>query len=102
MAVVGLNSARRLGLHYDWSRGRVTRRRLAKLVARLDALPPGLMKIVVTHHPLLPPETLPNIPVAGGAATALAAFAAHGVCLVLAGHLHRGYAGSARPVAPRR
>ena len=92
VAVLGLNSAHRMGLHYDWSRGRVTRRRLARLLARLDALPPGLMKVVVTHHPLLPPEGEPRVPVAGGAAAALAAFARHGVCLVLAGHLHRGYA----------
>jgi 3',5'-cyclic AMP phosphodiesterase CpdA len=96
-AVLGLNSARRLGLHYDWSRGRVTHRRLAQLIARLDALPAELMKVVVTHHPLMPPEGSPRTPVAGGAAAALAAFARHGVCLVLAGHLHRGYARLAAP-----
>jgi 3',5'-cyclic AMP phosphodiesterase CpdA len=92
VAVFGLNSARRLGLHWDWSRGQVTHRRLARLIARIDALPATLAKIVVTHHPLLPPEGEPWTPVAGGASVALAAFARHGVSLVLAGHLHRGYA----------
>jgi 3',5'-cyclic AMP phosphodiesterase CpdA len=97
VAVFGLNSAQRLGLHWDWSRGQVTHRRLARLIARIDALPPTLTKIVVTHHPLLPPEGEPRTPVAGGASTALAAFATHGVRLVLAGHLHRGYARLASP-----
>ncbi len=91
VAVLGLNSTRPAGLHYDWSRGRLTRRRLDRLIARLDALPAGLMKVVVTHHPLLPPPGERWIPVTGGAKRALAAFARHGVQLVLAGHLHRCY-----------
>jgi 3',5'-cyclic AMP phosphodiesterase CpdA len=91
VAVLGLNSTRPAGLHYDWSRGRLTRRRLARLAARLDALPPGLMKVVVTHHPLLPPPREKWLPVVGGAKQALAEFAQRGVLLVLAGHLHRFY-----------
>jgi 3',5'-cyclic AMP phosphodiesterase CpdA len=92
VAVVGLNTARRIGLHWDWSRGRVTGRRLRRLLSRFAAYPDGLVRIVVAHHPLLPPETAPETPVAGGAAQALAAFARAGITLVLAGHLHRGYA----------
>lgn len=92
IAVLGLNTARRAGWHWDWSRGRVTRKRLDRLVARLGSLPPGRIRIVVAHHPLLPPETEPGTQVAGGAARALKAFAANDVSLVLAGHLHRGYA----------
>lgn len=92
VAVIGLNSARRWGLHWDWSRGRVTRKRLRRLLARLDAAPPGLVRVVMTHHPLLPPEAAPLLPVAGRAAAALAALARHRVALVLGGHLHRGYA----------
>lgn len=92
VAVIGLNSARRLGLHWDWSRGRVTARRLQRVVARLDALPPGVVRVVMTHHPLLPPEAAPLTPVSGGATVALATLGRHGVALVLAGHLHRGYA----------
>ncbi len=92
VAVVGLNTARRLGLHWDWSRGRVTHRRLRRLVDRFAAMPRELVRVVVAHHPLLPPEAEPLTPVAGGAARALAAFASSRVALVLAGHLHRGYA----------
>jgi len=92
VAVIGLNTARRFSLQWDWSRGRVTRKRLLRLIARLDAVPDGVVRIVVAHHPLLPPETGPETPVAMGAARALAAFTQHHVALVLAGHLHRGYA----------
>jgi 3',5'-cyclic AMP phosphodiesterase CpdA len=92
VAVLGLNSARRLGLHWDWSRGRITRHRLAALVARLDALPESLFRIVVVHHPLLPPENAPETTTVGGAASALRTLGAHRVRLILAGHLHRGYA----------
>jgi 3',5'-cyclic AMP phosphodiesterase CpdA len=92
VAVLGLNTARRFGLHWDWSRGRVTHARLQGLVRRLEAVPPGISRIVVAHHPLLPPESEPGTPVAGGARRALEAFSRHNVSMVLAGHLHRGYA----------
>ena len=99
VVVVGLNTARRLGMHWDWSRGRVTTRRLRRLLDRFEATPPGLARIVVAHHPLLPPEAAPDTPVAGGARLALRALGAAGVRLVLAGHLHRGYARLASPDA---
>ena len=97
VGVVGLNTARRGGFHMDWSRGRITARRLARLLERLDALPRHLVRIVVAHHPLLPPENLPLQTVVGGSKRALAAFAAHGVRLVLAGHLHRTYSRMSSP-----
>jgi 3',5'-cyclic AMP phosphodiesterase CpdA len=97
VAVLGLNSARRMGLHWDWSRGRVTHRRLMRLLAKLDSLPADLVKVVVMHHPLLPPEGAPQTPVSGGATAALHALEARKVQLVLAGHLHRGFARLASP-----
>ncbi len=100
VAVLGLNTARRAGPHLDWSRGRVSRLRLKHLLARIDALPVKLMRIVVAHHPLLAPEGEVSRQVAGNARHALAAFAAHGVRLVLAGHLHRSYARLSAPDGP--
>lgn len=92
VVILGLNTARRGGPYLDWSRGRVTNRRLASLLSRFDRAPPGLIRIVAAHHPLLPPEDIPGAQIAGGAERALVALAAHGVALVLAGHLHRSYA----------
>ncbi len=100
VAVLGLNTARRGALRLDWSTGRVTQVRLRRLVRQLDALPDGLVKVVVMHHPLLPPEGAPDTPVAGGARAALRMLASHHVTLVLAGHLHRGYARLASPGGP--
>ena len=100
VAIQGLNTARRAGTHMDWSRGRITKARLALVLARLDEGPAGLIRIVVAHHPLLPPEDLPTTQRVGGADRALAAFAAHDVALVLAGHLHRSYARLYRAAHP--
>jgi 3',5'-cyclic AMP phosphodiesterase CpdA len=91
VAVFGLNSARRAALHWDFSRGRVTRGRLGRLLTALDAEPAGRARVVVMHHPLLAAEGEPRLRITAGADRALKMFAAHGVCLVLAGHLHRGY-----------
>jgi len=97
VAVLGLNTARRFGFNPDWSRGRVTRPRLDSLLHRIATLPPGLVRVVVAHHPLVPPEAAPRTPLAGGAARALLALGQAGVALVLAGHLHRRYARLASP-----
>ena len=90
IGVVGLNTARRGGWYMDWSRGRVSSDRLARCEARLAGLPPGLVRIVVAHHPFLPPRADPDAKAVGGAARALSAFARQGVRLVLSGHLHVG------------
>jgi 3',5'-cyclic AMP phosphodiesterase CpdA len=89
VAVLGLNTARRFGHHLDWSRGRVTRQRLDGLGARLDRMPPDLLRIVVAHHPLVPPEGGPRVVLAGGAARPGGAGAPQGA------------AGAGRPPAPR-
>lgn len=90
IGVVGLNTARRGGPYLDWSRGRIDAGRLARCEARLAALPPGRLRIVVAHHPLLAPGARPGARVVGGASAALAAFARQRVRLVLSGHLHIG------------
>ncbi|CAH2605780.1 Metallophosphoesterase (plasmid) [Rhodovastum atsumiense] len=92
VAVAGLNTARRYGQSLDWSRGRVTRKRLTGLAERFAAMPAGLVRIVVAHHPLVPPEGGPKVKLVGGAERAVMALTQLGVRLVLAGHLHRGYA----------
>jgi 3',5'-cyclic AMP phosphodiesterase CpdA len=60
-------------------------------VDRLRALPGHLFRIVVAHHPFLPPEAAPDTRLVGRAEAALAAFAGQGVRMILSGHLHLGY-----------
>lgn len=91
VAVVGLNSARRASLHWDWSRGRLRRRQLDRARRHFAALGEQRVRIVVAHHPFLPPEDAPETRLVGRAEAALALFSGLGVRLVLAGHLHRAY-----------
>jgi hypothetical protein len=46
---------------------------------------------VVAHHALHPPDSEPELDIVGRASHALDTFKGLGVCLVLAGHHHRGY-----------
>ncbi len=92
VAVLGVNTAHRAGLHWDWSRGRVGRKHLERILARLAAAPKGLVRIIVAHHPMLAPESRPRMVVAGRARQTLAALAQADVRLVLSGHAHAIYA----------
>src|SRR4051794_28339009 len=96
LAVAGMKSPRRLPHNLNRAAGRVSERQLERVLARLDAMPPDLVRIVVVHHPLLLPEVPPRRPLPAhaftrGAGRALAAFARHRVRLVLSGHLHLSY-----------
>ena len=90
IAVIGLNTARRGGFYLNWARGGVSRGRLSRLEQRLEALPEGLFRVVVAHHPFVAPALAPGARPVGNARPALAAFARLGVGLVLTGHLHLG------------
>jgi 3',5'-cyclic AMP phosphodiesterase CpdA len=100
IAVVCLNTARRWAFGTDWSEGRISRGQIARAEKLLDAFPDHLFRIVVGHHPFLPPPWDPESRIVGRADLALAAFERHGVRLALAGHLHRCYSRFAKPVAP--
>ena len=91
-AVLGMNTAR----SNTWKDGRVSPAQIELIRQRLGPLPPLVLKVLVTHHPFLPPPWDPSPPLVGRAAEALRAAEACGVDLVLAGHLHRGYTGDIR------
>jgi 3',5'-cyclic AMP phosphodiesterase CpdA len=92
VAVMGLNTAR----SNTWKDGRVSAAQIESLRTRFGAAPPGLLKVLVTHHPFLPPPGDPSPPIVGRAMEALRAAEACGVDLLLAGHLHHGYTGDVR------
>jgi 3',5'-cyclic AMP phosphodiesterase CpdA len=92
VAVLGLNTAR----SNTWKNGRLSRAQIDEIQRRMCPLPPSVFKILVTHHPFLPPPGDPSPPLVGRAAAALETAEACGVELVLAGHLHRGYTGDIR------
>ena len=93
--VVGLNTAR----SFTWKNGRISMEQIEALQGRLNL--GGLrVKIVVTHHPFLPPPGDVGIDLVGRAARAITVLDACNVDLLLAGHLHRGYAGDIRTHYP--
>jgi len=98
IAVVGINSARSMLLELNWAHGSLSRGQMERAEARFEAMPASLFRIVVAHHPFLPPEEEPTVRTVGRSAEALDRFERAGVKLTLSGHLHRGYARFLEPV----
>jgi 3',5'-cyclic AMP phosphodiesterase CpdA len=92
IGVVCLNTVRVWAPERDWSQGKIHLAQIARAEARLAAMPPRLFKIVVGHHPFMPPPWDEEARLVGRADMALATFRRQGVALTLAGHLHRHYA----------
>jgi 3',5'-cyclic AMP phosphodiesterase CpdA len=95
IVVAGINTAR----SFTWKNGRISVEQIEALKSRLDRAG-RRVKIVVTHHPFLPPPGDVGIDLVGRAARAITVLDACNVDLLLAGHLHRGYAGDIRTHYP--
>lgn len=93
--VAGLNTARSL----TWKNGRISYEQLDELQNRLQTAGTRL-KIVVTHHPFIPPPNGAGIELVGRAALAIPILVEHKVDLLLSGHLHHGYVGDTRAHYP--
>lgn len=98
IAIVGINSVRSMLLELNWAHGSLSRPQMDRAEERLASLPSSLFRIVVAHHPFLPPAEEPTVRTVGRAAEALGRFERAGVKLTLSGHLHRGYARFLEPV----
>lgn len=97
VGIVCLNTVRSWAPERDWSQGRIGEGQIAAAAARLAAMPAHLFKIVVAHHPFVPPPWDEAARLVGRADRALDTFARCGVGLTLSGHLHRHYARFAAP-----
>jgi 3',5'-cyclic AMP phosphodiesterase CpdA len=98
MIVMGINTARSFSITVNgfWKDGRISREQLRELERRMCPAPENLFKVLVTHHPFIPP---PNARIHGvvlGAGRALAEMERCGVDLLLAGHLHMAYSADVR------
>ena len=98
MAVLGLNTARSL----TWKSGRISLEQIELIRMRFRSAPRGCFKMLVTHHPFIPPpgEARTGIDLVGRAALALPAIDECEIDLLLAGHLHHGYTGDVRTYYP--
>jgi 3',5'-cyclic AMP phosphodiesterase CpdA len=90
IAVAGINTARSL----TFKHGRINAEQVRAVTGRFAALPAGVVRVVVTHHPLDLPPAADESEVVGRAGMAMHAFAHAGVDLLLSGHLHRSHGAS--------
>jgi 3',5'-cyclic AMP phosphodiesterase CpdA len=89
MHVVGINTARAL----SWKRGRINAVQIESVHRAFTAAAPGVLRVLVAHHPLDIPAHWPGSSRAKHARRALERWAECGVDLILAGHAHRAFAG---------
>lgn len=99
LLVLGINTARSL----TWKSGRISCRQIRHLEERLAGSDVAF-KVVVTHHPFIPPpgpdSDQGGIRLVGRAALAMEVIDHGGVDLLLSGHLHHGYSGDTRTQYP--
>lgn len=91
LAVAGVNTAR----SNTWKDGRVSPDQIERLRTFFASRDPAGLKILVAHHPFIPPARDPAAALVGGAAAALKMLEEVGCGLILAGHLHHAYVGDA-------
>jgi 3',5'-cyclic AMP phosphodiesterase CpdA len=93
IAVLGINTARALAI----KNGRISKEQMVAIRRTFADVPETCLKVLVTHHPLVPPpggEGVVLDPVGRWEPAMLAADEA-GVSLLLAGHYHRAFNESA-------
>ena len=94
LAVLGLNTAR----PSVWKEGRISKAQLA-LIRWLGSVDGARLRVLVTHHPFIPPPGR-ETPLVRRGAEALRIAAECGVDVCLGGHLHVGYTGDGRAYHP--
>ena len=98
LLVLGLNTAR----SFTWKNGRISIAQIEEMERVLSNAPQTVFKVVVTHHPFIPPpgEEDAGISLVGRAKKALRVIDRCGVELLISGHLHHGYTGDIRMYYP--
>jgi 3',5'-cyclic AMP phosphodiesterase CpdA len=88
IAVMGINTARSL----TFKHGRISKTQIDRMEARMRTLHDGIVKIIVTHHPVDLPVGVPLGELVSRAARARESLLTSECDLLLAGHLHIGSA----------
>jgi 3',5'-cyclic AMP phosphodiesterase CpdA len=85
--VLGVNTSRSFTRTSGW----LVEKQLEHICNRMNAAPAGVFKVLVTHHPLIPPPGRPDSDVLLRGAWVLDRLESCGIDLLLAGHLHLAY-----------
>ncbi|HCY87134.1 MAG TPA: restriction endonuclease subunit S [Desulfobacteraceae bacterium] len=88
---LGANTARAMGRHLDWSRGRISRDQLARISREFAAAHETKLCILAAHHPFWLPKPYLHRHLIDNSRLALEFFRASGVDLILGGHIHLPY-----------
>jgi len=98
LLVVGINTARSFTFDKDgfWKDGRISEEQLLDVKLKACDRPASQFKVVVTHHPFIPPPKERPHGIVHGAREALDQFEQCNIDMCLAGHLHMGYSGDVR------
>lgn len=94
LAALGVNTARSL----TFKNGRVSVKQMHIIARKMCAVSDEKFKILVTHHPFLPPPDFPREPLVGRARRTLKTIKRCRVDLLLSGHFHQSYAGGTHAV----
>ena len=85
--VLGINTARSFTHKSGW----ISEEQLVDVKLRVCPLPPSVFKVLVTHHPFIPPPRDPRADVIRRGAEYVDELEGCGVDMLLAGHLHLAY-----------
>ncbi|HZW10037.1 MAG TPA: metallophosphoesterase [Phycisphaerales bacterium] len=88
VAIIGINSARAWGLHWNWAHGRVGHADIAEARVWLAARPSGVFGGLVVHHPPVLFEPRRGFHELGRGRHLLRMLGAVGAEAVMSGHLH--------------
>ena len=89
LMILGANTARAAA----FKNGRISTAQIRILADNFCAAASHLFKVLVTHHPFLPPVDYPYAALVGRGALAVEALEPCGIDLLLSGHYHRDYMG---------
>lgn len=92
IVVCAINTAR----SFAWKEGRISVKQIAYVSDKLCSFPNDKFKILVTHHPFIPPPDRPSIKLVARSVPALDAIDKCGADMLLSGHLHTDYSGDVR------
>jgi 3',5'-cyclic AMP phosphodiesterase CpdA len=90
--VLGVNTAR----SFTWKNGRISLDQIREIKSAFCELPFAQFKVLVTHHPFVPPPNDPSPALVGRGRRAIDVLDECGADLLLAGHLHRHYSADAK------
>lgn len=88
MIVLGVNTAR----SWAWGGGRINAQQVDRIISRLAAVPPALIRVIVTHHPFDLPPGVAERRLLGRARMAMRRLLDARADLFLSGHLHLAHA----------